>query len=123
MKNFQVKNKNRSFVYSKQFLIFLGIVVLFFIWQIFGFVQKAQMASKNRKIAEDKNKELILKKENLEGSLGKLYTAEGKEDFIKENYGLVKEGEEIVILTEEDSLNTEKEKKSSGFLNIFNKDN
>ncbi len=123
MKNFQVKNKNRSFFYSKQFLIFLGMVVLFFIWQIFGFVQKAQMASKNRKIAEDKNKELILKKQNLEGSLGKLYTAEGKEDFIKENYGLVKEGEEIVILTEEDSLNTEKEKKSSGFLNIFNKDN
>jgi hypothetical protein len=124
MRNFQAKNKQIPFYYSKPFLIFLFLIVLFFFWQMFVFLKKAQMTHKNKKLAEDKYMELMKKKEELSNSVEALHTAEGKESFVRENYGLVREGENIVILvteTKEDSVQTEGDVKSF-FRNIINKD-
>ncbi|MCC7160205.1 septum formation initiator family protein [Candidatus Nomurabacteria bacterium] len=101
MTNFQTKKNWRRIFQSKPFLVFLSAVVLIFAWSVYGFWNKMQETSKNMKIIEDKVAELKLKKENLSANINNLNTEEGKEKIFRENFGLVKEGEGVIIVVED----------------------
>lgn len=101
MRNFQEKRGWRNIVESKPFLIFFGIVLLFFAWNVWGLWSRMEETSKNRKIAEDKVATLKQQQQNISSEINNLNTDEGKEKFFRENLGLVKDGEGLTVVVED----------------------
>lgn len=101
MKNFQQQRGWKNIVRSKPVLILFGIVILIFSWNVFGFWNKMQETTRNKKILENKVIALRRQKENISSEINSLNTAEGKEKFFRENLGLVKEGEDMTVVVED----------------------
>jgi len=120
MRNFQRKRGWKNIMQSKPVLILLGILILIFTWNILGFWNKMEETSKNKKIIEDKVVSLHQKKENISSEINSLNTDQGKEKFIRENYGLVKEGEDMIVVVEDKTPpETLKADSSSGFFSFL----
>ena len=104
---------------SRPILVLLGVLVLIFAWSVFGFMGKMQTTRENRKIAEEKLIKLQKQKEKLSSDIAKLNTDEGVEESIRARFGLVKEGEGmIVIVDDENPLEVEKQEEG-GFFSFF----
>lgn len=101
MRNFERKATWRKIVESKPVLIFLGVLILIFTWSVLRFWNKMEETGRNKKMTEDKVTALREKKENLLMDIESLNTEEGKEEFFRENYGLAKEGEQMIVVVEE----------------------
>lgn len=120
MRNFQQKRSWRNIFESKPFLILLGILILFFAWNVFGFWNKMRETDKNKKIVEDKIALLKQQKEKLSADINNLNTVEGKEKFIRENFGLAKDGEDLVVVVEDKNPpKAPKDSSSSGFFSFL----
>ena len=116
MKDFQKRGKWEYVMQSKPFLIFFGVLILFFIFSMFGFMNKMEDTSKNRKIAEDRILELEKSKEKLNSEISKLKTEKGVEESIREKFGLAKEGENMILVVgEKNPLEVQKEEDNKGF--------
>ncbi len=101
---------------SKYFLSFLGLILAFFLFNIFRLLDKVQETGEKRDALAEKAEELEKSKEKLSSDIEKLKTEEGKEEIIRENYGVAKEGENIIIITEEEKVDEgEKDEDSAGF--------
>jgi cell division protein FtsB len=126
MKRFQEKNKFRKIMQSKPALILLGLVIIFFTWNVIGLMNRMQDTAKNRQIEEDKIAELIERQNKLSIDIANLKTEKGLEENIREKFGLAKEGEEMIVVVEDkEQNNTTKETQSDKFFsflrNIFKK--
>jgi len=119
MRNLENKRGWKNIVQSKPFLILFGIVILIFSWNVFGFCNKMQETSKNKKIVEDKVATLKQQKENISSEINSLNTDQGKEKFFRENLGLVKEGEDVTIVVEDKNPPVTPKPASSGFFSFF----
>ena len=103
-------------MYSKPVLIFLGILVLLFAWNVFGFIGKMEITRENRKIVENKVAELEREKAKLSADIARLETEEGIEESIREKFGLVKEGESLIVVIEDkNALQAESRENTGGF--------
>ena len=119
MRNFQDK-RNRHFWQSWPVLILLFILLVIFAWNVFDFWQKMQDTSKNRKIAEDKITQLKKQKEELSINIAKLNTDRGVEEVIRDKFGLVKEGEKMIVIVEDKNKEVvEMPSKFSRFISFF----
>jgi len=118
MRNFQKKGVLNQIIQSKFFLIFLGIMVLIFIYSTFSFMNKMEETKKNRQIVEDRIIELEKSKEKLNSEISKLKTDKGVEESIREKFGLAEEGENMIIVVDDKDKEEEK-KDSTGFFSIF----
>lgn len=119
MRNLENKRGWRNIVQSKPFLILFGIVILIFSWNVFGFWNKMQETSKNKKIVEDKVTILKQQKENISSEINNLNTDQGKEKFFRENLGLVKEGEDVTIVVEDKNPPEAQKDTSSSFFSFL----
>ncbi|MFH1201255.1 MAG: septum formation initiator family protein [bacterium] len=119
MRNFQKKRGWRNIIQSKLFLILFGIAILVFSWNVFGFWNKMQETEKNKKIVEDRVTALKQQKENISSEMNNLNTDQGKEKFFRENLGLAKEGEEVIIVVEDKNPPPAPLPVSSGFFSFF----
>lgn len=117
MINFQRKRGWRDIMQSKPVLVFLGILILIFTWNILGFLSKMQETEKNKKIAEERVALLHQKKEDISSEINSLNTVQGKEEFIRENYGWAKEGEDVIVVVE--GKNPSEVPKTSSSLGFF----
>jgi cell division protein FtsL len=116
MRNFQRKRIWRDTLQSKPVLIFLGILILVFAWNILGFWNKMQDTRKNNKIIEDKITALEQQQDKLSTGINNLNTDQGKEEVFREKFGLAKEGEnEIVIVDDKTPPAAPAPASSSGF--------
>lgn len=104
---------------SRPVLVFLGILVLIFAWSVFGFMGKMQITRENRKIAEEKLIELEKQKEKLLFDIAKLKTDEGVEESIRAKFGLVKEGEGVIVIIDDKNPPVAQEQESGGFFSFF----
>jgi cell division protein FtsB len=94
----------------------LFIIVLTFAWNVFGFWGKMRETSKNKAIAEEKLANLQVEKEKLTANISKLDTPAGREESIRDKFGYGKDGEElIVIVNDEKKDNSEDDKQKGGF--------
>ena len=75
--------------------------------------------SKNKKIAENKIVELKQQKEKLLSDINSLNTDEGKEKIFRENFGLAKEGEDVIVVVEDKNSSRIEENVSSGFFSFL----
>lgn len=121
MTNFQPrKSKWRKVLESKLSLALLTILVFVFAWSVVGFSEKMRDTEEKRKIAEERLLELQAKKENLSKDIKKLETSEGMEENIREKFGLVKEGEGVIVIVEESDSEKDMEiEKESAFWNFL----
>jgi cell division protein FtsB len=103
MRSFQKGGRLKHIMQSKLFLIFLGIVILAFFFNMFSFVNKMEETAKNRKIVEDKITELEKSKEQFNSDIGKLKTEAGVEENIRNKFGLAKDGENMILITDDKS--------------------
>jgi len=122
MKNFQKKNNFKYFLQSKPILFLFGILIVFFTWKMIGFFDKMQDTIKNKKIIEDKILELGRDKEKLTYDITNLNTNKGIEENIREKFGFVKEGEDMILVVDDKNLLEKKEENSErGFFSFFKK--
>lgn len=121
MRNFQKKKGISSFLYSVPFLSFLGIVALLFSYSMIGLVGKMRETTQNKELAESKVAELKQNKENLNQEIAKLNTTKGLEENIRERFGVVKEGEQVIVVVDEkENQNQESdENNGGGFINFI----
>lgn len=123
MKNFE-RNRGRNIMESTPALIILGILVLAFAWSVIRFWIKMADTRKNKEIAEAKTETLRGQEETLRADIANLQTDRGKEEFFRENYGLAKEGEEVIVIVDQDAAGKETERGPvssffSFFVNLF----
>ena len=98
---------------------FLGFLVLFFAWSVIGFLVKMEATRENRKLIEAKVVQLEEEKEKLSADIEKLKTDEGKEQSIREKFGLAKEGEGQIVIIEDKNKTEEENKKFGGFFSFL----
>lgn len=113
MKNFQKNGRFKLMLQSKPFLILLGFIIFAFFFSMFGFFEKVEETSKNRKIAKEEIMELEKSKEKFKTDIESLKTEKGIEGNIREKFGLAKEGENMILVVEDkNSAETQKESDS-----------
>jgi cell division protein FtsB len=118
MKNFQKKNRQGTFLQSKFVLVVLGLLIITFSWSIIELAGKLQNTIENKKIAENKVKELQKEKEGLLYDIANLNTDKGVEESIRERFGLAKDGEEMIIIVD-DKNSTETVNNKPGNKGLF----
>ena len=119
MRNFQQKGKWKRLLESKLALYALGLFVVFFAWNVFGFVGKMEDTIKNRKIAEAKVAGLRAQKESLSIDVERLQTDTGVEETIRDKFGLVKEGEDVIVVVDEKETDLPLVPEKKGFFSFF----
>ncbi|MFA4975076.1 MAG: septum formation initiator family protein [Candidatus Paceibacterota bacterium] len=120
MRNFQKNGEKKHFMQSKIFLIFLCIVILVFFFSMFSFVDKMRDTQKNKDIIKDKIAELEKSKQTFNSEITKLKTEEGIEENIREKFGVVKEGENLMMVVDDKNpLVEEKEENNKDFWSII----
>lgn len=109
MLEFQEKRKVKKFIYSKLTLVILVIVIFFVLRGVWSVYQKEQYTRDNlNKTAQDlqglKDREQMLSTE-----IDRLKTQSGTEAEIRDKYGLVKPGEEVIVIVDKntDASNTD----------------
>ena len=119
MRNFKGKRGLGDILESKPVLVFLSVLVLVSVWSLIGFWGRMAETQKNRKTAEEKVSELAQAKIKLEADIGKLESERGIEEVLREDYGLAKEGEGMIIVMEDPNLPETEKEKPGGFWNFF----
>lgn len=120
MRKFQEKSGFRKIVESRPVLLILFVILLLFAWNIFTFLDKGREAKRNLDIANNKLTELENNKKKLENDLKALDSVDGIEASIRNKYGLVKEGEEVVIVVDDKNAPIEVPEKETVFTKIKN---
>src|SRR3989344_5632296 len=119
MRNFQRKRRFENIMRSKPVLALLIILAFFFAWGMIDFMDKMVITAENRKIAENKVRELEEDKEKLSANIAKLKTESGIEETIREKFGLVKPGEDVIIIVEDKNLPVVNDIPPSGFFSFI----
>jgi cell division protein FtsB len=98
MIEFQEKRRIKRMLYSKPVLLVLVILIGFLLNAVWNVYQKRQIAKDNyAKIADNLDK-LQSREKILSAEIERLKLNEGMEEEIRERYGLVKPGEEVLVI-------------------------
>ena len=97
----------------------LFILLLIFAWSVIVFMGKMSITRENKKIAESQVTELEEQKLKLTAEIAKLGTSSGIEESIREKFPVVKEGEGVIIIVEDENQSEVPEKKSGGFFSFL----
>jgi len=116
---FKKNNQKYKFWHSPIVLLVLFIFLIFFIYNIIGLLEKERETSHKKELALEQLSELRSREDALNKDILKFKTEEGQEEIIREKYQVAKEGEKMVVIVDESSLDerlVEKEE-SHGFWN------
>jgi len=100
MLDFKKKRKIKEILYSRVTVILLFVVFVFSVSNAWDVYKKASFASDNKKIAEDDLNALKERESSLVRKIDRLKTDRGTEEEIREKFGLVKKGEEVVVIVD-----------------------
>lgn len=115
MIDFQQKRKIRSVAYHKATLIILSILVLIFAHSVWGVYQKKRESEEMKNISLQNTKELRLRDEDLKMKIERLGTQTGVEEEIRSKFNVVKDGEKIVVIVEDQSSGLSASSSVTGF--------
>lgn len=117
MKNFQDRDKKGKRIFkSIPFLFIMFVFLIFFAIGVFSLFDKMKDTLKNKNIAKEKLENLENRKNKLLLDISNLNTEKGKEKVFRENYGLGKDGEKVIVIVDEKEVANVKEE------NALNKD-
>ena len=116
MLDFKEKRKVKRILYSKITVILLAMVFIFLANGVFGVYKKARIAFDSRNRTADDLADLKEREGALLVNIEKLKTGRGVESEIREKFGVVKDGEEVVIIV--DSERDKVENGTQGPINL-----
>lgn len=102
MREFQERRRLKEFLHSRYAIGFLALVIILLINAVWGISSKY---AKSKDIAERAKADLEILREreaSLNRSIEALSTQEGKERELRDRFGVVKEGERMIVLIEEE---------------------
>lgn len=101
MRNTREKTRWINFFHSKPVLGILTVLFFLSAWSIIGFWGKMEDTRRNKEMAQEKLLELEQSKAKLESDIAKLETDRGVEEVLRENFGLAREGEGLIVVVED----------------------
>jgi len=119
MKSFQQKKGLRNILQSRPVLVWLGVLIIVFTWFLIGFTGKMELTRENKEIAKNKVSQLKEERERLSADISKLNSSDGIEESIREKFGLVKEGEGVVVIIDNKNEPKVIKKESGGFFSFL----
>ncbi len=102
MSEFNRKNKN-NFWHSPLVLIVLFCILILFVFNIIGLAEKERETAKKKDIELSKIENLRIREKTLTDDISRLKTEEGIEETIRDKYQVVKEGEKMVVIVDEET--------------------
>jgi cell division protein FtsB len=103
MLEFQEKIKLRKFLYSRITLIVLLVILFFLVRAVWSVYQKQEMTRENLTRTTANFNNLQARQEMLSTEIERLKTESGKEQEIREKYGLVRPGEEVMVVVDKNN--------------------
>jgi len=100
MLEFQEKRKIKRFFYSRVVLVCLLILVLLLLKMVWSVYEKQALTKDNLAKTATSFERLQEREKMLSSSIDKLKTDNGIEQEIREKYGLVKPGEEVIVVVD-----------------------
>ncbi len=101
MRNFQEKRGIKEIMKSKPALVLLGFIILIFTWSVLKLAGQMQETAQNKKLAEEKIAELTQAQIKLASDIDNLQTVDGKEEIIRDKFGLAKPGEGLIVVVDD----------------------
>lgn len=87
-----------NILYSKITLGVLALLLIIFSYNLVGLVIKSRQTAENRALAQKEKEALTARQEDLSKNIASLNTDEGVEQALRDKYGVVKEGEKVVVI-------------------------
>ena len=116
MIEFQERRRLKKVLYSKPVLVLLIIIIILFlngVWQVY---KKQMIAKENLIQTASVFDQLKAREKMLTAGVERLKTESGIEEEIREKYGLVKPGEEVIkVVDQTDSTSSEDIQPDIGF--------
>ena len=104
----EFKRKNSyNFWHSPIALIALFCLVILFMYNIIGLAKKEAETAKKKKLILAQIETLRSREENLSRDIEKLKTEQGIEETIRDKYQVVKEGEKMVVIIDDEENKSE----------------
>ncbi len=120
MKKFEAKKQIKSRIYSKTTLIILLFIIILLIKGVFALYLRNRESVAVRDMAEVKLEDLESRRDTLNAEIEKLNRDEGIEEEIREKFNVVKPGEKVVIIVQEEVATTTPVKQGF-FSSLWNK--
>jgi cell division protein FtsB len=116
MLEFQEKKRLKKRIYSYGSIILLCLLAFFLAKAAFGVYKKAAISRENKERAARELEKLETRETMLQNEIARLSSAEGIEEEIRGRFNVVKEGEQIAIIVEnEQNTATSTTQKGRGF--------
>lgn len=119
MRSFQKNSRFKKMIRGKVFLAFLGAVIIFFGYSLFGLISKMEETSRNKELAQEKLNQLGDAKQKLSSEINNLKTDKGVEENIREKFGLAKDGEGMIMIVDDKNKPPAPEDNSAGFFSFI----
>ncbi len=101
------------------YVVLIGLS-LTFSYSAISTYKKSLIAKQKTRQVEEELQKLIDQESDLKGSLNDMNTPFGVEKSLREKFGIIKDGEKAVIVTEvNEDKNTSEEKESKGFFDFI----
>jgi len=101
MNYYQKPNLFKRILFSPITALIIILVVLAMAYAVFSIVDKSVDAARARKLSEKEVAELAEKKADLTHKLDALRSPEGQEAALREHFPVVKEGEHVIVIVDE----------------------
>ena len=115
MFDFHEKRKLRRILYSKAALIVLGVLVVWFSYQVFIVYEKDKQARERRAESVALLQELEGRKNQLRSEVERLSTDRGIEEEIRDRFEVAREGEQVIVIVDAPEESKQKPEKKKGF--------
>lgn len=117
MANLGKENTFKSFMYSRVSIFILAVVSVFLVLSVFSIFEKREEARKQSLLSKERLIDLEKRKETLSKDIEHINNEEGMEDLLRDRYNVVKQGEEVVVIVDEDEsgINSESSNSRSSF--------
>ncbi len=115
MLNFNKKREIKEMLYSKIVIGLLGIIFIFIANGTWNVYKKASFASGNKNVAENSLNKLKVREKILTRDISTLKTPRGVEAQVRNKFGFVKKGEEVVVVVNQDKANSHNKENNIGY--------
>ena len=107
MLEFQEKRKVKRFMYSRITLVILLVIILLLLKSVWNVYEKESLTRDNLDKTASDLQGLKDREQMLSTEIDRLKTTSGTEAEIREKYGLVKPGEEVIVIVDKNSSSTD----------------
>ncbi len=107
----EFKNKNKySFWYAPLTLMVLMGVLIFSVFKVIILIKKKKATTIQKELVLNRMKSLENREDNLNKDINRMQTKEGIESIIREKYQVVKKGEQMVVIVNDNSDSNQQKK-------------